>query len=157
MKQKKEMNKICNCDIFTHFEFYHDQRPIITCKENGKNYTYKNKSLDKITKYRVDGNLIKEEGKKCDFLLLNCKKKKAYFIELKGSDLYQAIDQITATIDRLKIQQYDFTSINARIVSTRDNTHRLKNDTKYLTFKNKIEQLNGNIIRKNIILEDINN
>ncbi|GHV21179.1 hypothetical protein FACS189428_1170 [Clostridia bacterium] len=139
------MEKTCNCDTFTHFDFYHKQDKKIICKEKRSKYTYENRSLDQITKYRVDGNLI-SEGKKCDFLLLNCEKKKAYFIELKGSDLHQAIDQITTTIDMLKNSLSDFT-ICARIVLTRVNSTCLE-DLKYKTLKKKVKELNGGDLKQ---------
>jgi hypothetical protein len=152
MKQK--MNKTCNCDICGKYEFYHDKRPKVICKEKKSKYTYENRSLDQITKYRVDGNLIKEEGEKCDFLLLNCEKKKAYFIELKGSNILKAIDQITATIDRLKLQQYDF-AIHARIVLTHVNTISVE-DLKYKTLKKRVIGLGGDLKQESGELKEVN-
>jgi hypothetical protein len=111
--------------------------------------------LNFITKYRVDGNLIKE-GKKCDFLLLNCEKRKAYFIELKGSNLHRAIDQINQTIDLLQSSIKDDFAIYARIVLTRVNTINLE-DLKYKNLNKKVENLNGDLKKGSIQLREINN
>ncbi|MGD9978347.1 MAG: hypothetical protein AB7S54_10485, partial [Bacteroidales bacterium] len=64
-------------------------------------YIYENDSLDTLSKYRVDGCLINDDDSKCDYLLLNCTKEVSYFVELKGSDLIKAVEQIDRSIDIL--------------------------------------------------------
>lgn len=60
--------------------------------------------------FRVDGGVYPrgQAEKRCDFLLLNDDKKDAYFIELKGSDLNQAISQVENTVEdiRRSISEY---------------------------------------------------
>jgi len=112
-------------------------------KGHSTEYRYINLSSDHLAKYRVDGGLIMDGGVKCDFLLLNCEKKQAYFIELKGSDIFHAIDQISRSIDLLKDHLKNF-AVFARIVVTRVNTTNLKNDRRYLKLKRKVESLHGN-------------
>jgi hypothetical protein len=144
----------CNCKKFSsHFEFQHEQRPTVVCKDKGKSeYIYENRRKDFLSKYRVDGGLIVDDIAKCDFLLLNCSQKQAYFVELKGSDIIRAIDQIDSSIDFLK-PQLDDTKIFARIVLTRANTIDLKS-TKYLRLEKKIKLLNGNLKQQTRILKE---
>lgn len=58
-----------------------------------------NKNYD-IRQFRIDGDVYSktDSASRCDYLLLNDSKADAYFIELKGSDLKKAIQQIDSTI-----------------------------------------------------------
>jgi hypothetical protein len=105
-----------------------------------------------LAKYRVDGGLIADGGVKCDYLLLICEKKQSYFIELKGSDISRAIDQIDRSIDVLKGKLLGF-AFFARIVLTRMNTISLKNP-KLIKLEQKVESLNGNLKKKTRLLEE---
>jgi len=147
-------NLKCNCKAFNDdFEFQHKDKPIVPFKDKGHSteYRYKNKSVNHLAKYRVDGGLIKK-GKKCDFLLLNCEKKQSYFIELKGSDLIRAIEQIDSSINVLKSKLSGF-SFSARIVLTRANTPALK-DPKLLKLEKKVKSLKGNLLKQTILLKE---
>lgn len=154
MKQQKVMPE-CNCRAFrNHFEFQHDNRRIVTFKDRGHSteYRYLNQSSNHLAKYRVDNGLIADTEAKCDFLLLNCEQKKSYFIELKGSDLIHAIDQIDRSIDELKSHLSDF-AFYARIVVTRVNTIDLKN-TKFLKLDKKVKSLKGDLKKQTRLLEE---
>ena len=107
-----------------------------------------------LAQYRVDGGLIIDESVKCDFLLLNCEKKQAYFIELKGTNLIHAIKQIDRSIDQLKNSLQGF-ALFARIVVTRVNTTKLDRTAEYLRLKKKVESLNGNFKKQTRLLEEI--
>lgn len=49
----------------------------------------------------IDGCVIKDTSTvKCDFLLIDDLSKNEYFVELKGSDVGHAIDQLRASIER---------------------------------------------------------
>jgi hypothetical protein len=136
----------CNCKPFpSHFEFLHDDRSVAVLKDKGASteYRYENKSKDHLSKYRIDGGLI-ASGAKCDYLLLNCEKKKAFFIELKGSDFIHAIEQIDKSIDVLKSDLPATFSIHARIVCTRANTINLR-DTRFLKLERKVKKLGGDL------------
>lgn len=141
--------------IDTCFEFTNSRIPTVTCTDRGSStrYIYSNRSLDKLTKYRVDGCLI-IDGAKCDYLLLNCDKKKSYFIELKGSDLIRAVEQIDRTIDLLKAMISDF-SISARIVLTRVNTTDLSN-SQFLRLEKKVKGLNGDLKKQSQEMTEVN-
>lgn len=49
--------------------------------------------LSEVRHYRLDGDLVHQQ-KCCDFLLMNDNKRNAYFIELKGENLDEAIPQL---------------------------------------------------------------
>ena len=71
----------------------------------------KNPIPNYIRQFKVDGEVFAKgaEEEKCDYLLLNDDVQKAYYIELKGSDISKAIDQIENTIRLLHhaIPKYD--------------------------------------------------
>jgi len=138
------------------FEFVNQNRLTVICTDHKSSTTfiYDNKSSDKLTKYKIDGCLISDEGAKCDFLLLNCNKKQSFFIELKGSDLIRAIEQIDRSIDMLIGSIEDF-SINARIVLTRVNTIDLRN-TKYLRLERRMKRLGGDLKKQSRRMTEVN-
>lgn len=100
---------------------FSDNRSIITLSDAKSKCVYigNNNNKKLITHYLIDGHVISSsEIKKCDHLLLNKSDKNAIFIEIKGSDLLAAIEQITVTVDKLKDELKEY-SIFARIVLTR--------------------------------------
>ena len=56
----------------------------------------KNKNRHMIRQFKVDGEVVAagDMSPRCDYLLLNDDAKTSYYIELKGSDLVKAIEQI---------------------------------------------------------------
>jgi len=147
----------CKCKPFSNnFDFQHEQRETVSFTDKGSKtkYSYDNKANNYLSKYRVDGGLIADNGYKCDYLLLNCNKVKAFFIEIKGSDLIHAIEQIDRSIDMLKKTISEF-SIFARIVLTRVNTTDLKN-TKYLKLEKKVKALKGDLIQRSREWTEVN-
>lgn len=68
--------------------------------ENGCKHIGRNVSGHKIRQFKIDGEVIAKNADtiRCDYLLLNDEAKRAYYIELKGSDLEKAIQQIEATV-----------------------------------------------------------
>lgn len=130
------------------FEFVEQKNEIVTfTDERSKTeYIYINSSLDELTKYRVDGCLINDDNSKCDYLLLNCTKEISYFVELKGSDLIKAVEQIDRSRDILHKDFKEY-SVEARIVLTRVNTTDLKS-TKLIRLESKLKKLNGKLIKK---------
>jgi len=89
--------------------------------ENGKTFRLINATPYKLTVFKVDHCLIKDnKEKKCDFLVVVDKKKEclAYFIELKGTGLTEAIHQLLNSIDIL-YKSLNEHKIFARIVGKR--------------------------------------
>ncbi len=99
-----------------------------------------------LSEYIVDGCLISDDKPKCDFLLLNCTKKIAYFVEIKGSDLSRAIEQIDRSIDLLHKDFQEF-SVEARIILTRVNTVDLRS-SKFIRLEKKLKKYGGGLIKQ---------
>lgn len=80
--------------------------PIIVSQDGGSNtpkHIAHNINRNPIRHYRIDGYVIQSaSSRKCDYLLLNDEKKDAYLIELKGSKVLHALQQIEETEKLLK-------------------------------------------------------
>ena len=129
-------------------EFTGQKNKIVTCTDakSSTKYIYQNDSQDILSKYKVDGCLIDDEDSKCDFLLLNCTKGISYFVELKGSDLIKAVEQIDRSINVLHKDFKEY-SVEARIVLTRVNTTDLKS-SKLIRLESRLKKLNGKLIKQ---------
>ena len=87
-KTHKELLRLpSHCDIFAEK---------IISNENKSTHIAKNVDKCKVRQIRIDGDMLKraENGYRADYLLLNINKKTAYIIELKGSDIMHAFEQI---------------------------------------------------------------
>ncbi len=143
-----------SCNPFDECEHFSDNRPTIVLKEKKSKYIGKNNESKNFTSIKVDGCLIEENLKQCDFLLLNCDQHLAYLIELKGSDLLQAIRQIDKSLDKLAARLKLFQSINARIVLTKTPAPDI-NSTEEIRLKKRLKKMKGNLKRGNSPLEEI--
>lgn len=115
----------------------------IVSKEKRSSHTAVNENRQLVRQYLIDGDVIKDKNAiKCDYLVLNDEKKTAYFIELKGSKVVHAIEQIEETAKRLRLclPGYQF---YYRIVISGSCTHNV-NGAAYLRWKNKYRSLQGN-------------
>jgi hypothetical protein len=92
-----------------------DRQKIIVCKENGKKYTANNIDMQLVRKLRL---LEIINQMQCDYVVLNDEKKTAYFIELKGHHVEEAIKQVFASKQRY-LQELTGYTINLRIVASR--------------------------------------
>ena len=124
---------------------HHDDRSIITVKENGKTYQLNNVSKQKVKKVKIDGCIQQAEGeKRCDYLLtINEKINRAIFIELKGGGLVTAIKQIRETITLLKDEIVSF-KIDARIIGS-NNVPNLTTTSEYQKLFRLIKHTEGEI------------
>ena len=89
--------------------------------EKGKSFRLINDSGFKFVVYKVDSCLIKDNNeKKCDYLFIIDDKQEclAFFVELKGTGLTNAIHQILNSIDILYKSLHEH-KIFARIVGKR--------------------------------------
>jgi len=80
----------------------------IVCEENKRKFIGLNKNRKTILKVKVDGCLKKIEGKRCDWLLIDISANIAYFIELKGSDVKHAFQQLSNTIKIISNPQNEY-------------------------------------------------
>lgn len=97
------------------------------------NYIGLNTNLKNITQIEIDGCVpVEQKGRKCDFLLLNNNDRVSYFIELKGSSLRDAYEQIADTFVTLSFYE-DFRlnilnenyKVLARVVVVKGNVPRI--------------------------------
>jgi hypothetical protein len=79
-----------------------ERQRIIVSKETPNEHRAINKDACLVRQFKVDGYVITENIKKCDYLVLNDDRHTAYFIELKGSDITGAIEQIRQTVEKLE-------------------------------------------------------
>lgn len=80
-----------------------------------------------VRHYRLDGDLIKQE-KCCDFLLLNDTLKNAYFIELKGANIDEAVPQLQNAVSLCREELKGYECL-LRIVCSKVRTHMVESNT----------------------------
>lgn len=150
------------CEKYTDINYIisDDCRKTITLKDKGAStskYVCENNKKKKITIYKVDGGIIKSQiVNKCDFALYNNDNDVIYFIELKGSDYDQAIEQISSSISNLiTSNNIKINIINARIVLTKVRAPEI-NTTKEKKLKLLLNKYKGTLIKKtNLMTEHI--
>ena len=110
--------------------------PRYVSEENHRKHIAVNGDRNHVYHIHVDGNVIPKScnaTKRIDFLLLNETKKVAYLIELKGSHLGDAIEQLEVSHEALKDLLTDY-DIRWRIVyrscTSRIYTNELKKKLK---------------------------
>lgn len=109
-------------------------RKIVSVSEKGTKY--KLATDDKCSAvFQIDGYIIKkEEGRKCDKLILVRKDNTAkedwteLFVELKGKDILRAIDQLRATLKNPKFRHQSNKDIRARIVANSYPSNKANSD-----------------------------
>jgi len=71
----------------------------LSAHEKGKTFRFITNLKGDICKLKVDGCLISSQTvPKCDYLFYSNSGKEFYFVELKGTDIEKAFEQICATI-----------------------------------------------------------
>ena len=119
-------------------------------KGNPQYHKGNNPSGAYVTHYKIDGTVIKE-GNRCDYLLINEEKRMSYLIELKGSDLVKAVQQLETTERNLK-QEISAYNLQYRIVAHKCKMQEIRSSAyrKYqLRWKGKLVQKTG-FIEENI-------
>jgi len=85
-----------------------EQNP--TVKERRVTYSIKNNKRLDVFIYAVDGKLIAGVDEiRCDYLLMAAHCKKAFFVELKGSDWKHALKQLENTVFLLYPEMKEYT------------------------------------------------
>ena len=84
-----------------------------------------------IRQIKVDGDVFPpgKEPKICDYLLLNDTDKVSYYIELKGSDIRTAIEQIDSTVSLIAPAIKDYTVIFRRIILHKVRPHEIQDSS----------------------------
>lgn len=132
-----------------------ERQSVIVSKDQGQKRLHRAKNSEKckVSQYRIDGNVIQGESIRCDYLVMNDDKADAYLIELKGSDIEHALDQLEETSRRLQKELRSYT-VKYRIVASRARTQAI-NSSKYKKFRRKYAQKGEFICKEGEIEEDI--
>jgi len=134
---------------------------LIVCQENKVKFTAENSTLNEILKIKLEEKGVKcivINGKICDYLLINKDLHSAFFIELKGSLVKEAIFQLENTIKHICNLQNNFisekfTAKTAIILSNRNPLSATDTANQRKNFK---KNLNTDLIfKKNIATEKI--
>lgn len=106
----------------THAEF--------VSTENHCTHIGKNPQRKYIRQFMLDGGVFPKgkKPKRCDYLLLNDTDKASYYIELKGSDIRTAIEQIDSTISLIGPSIAEYTTTFRRIILHRVRTHEIQDN-----------------------------
>lgn len=83
-------------------KYYKDAK--IVCEENGQRFEGSNIKKQEILYVTVDLNGINclgFKGEVCDFLIINIKSEKAFFVELKGKNIRKAVSQLENSIRQI--------------------------------------------------------
>ena len=104
-------------DINAHTPFRSGTFSSFVSSENRCTHVGENKGHDTVRHFQMDGGVLPKgkDPERCDYLLLNDSIRRAYFIELKGSDLTKAISQIEASVAMIAASLPDY-SIYKRII-----------------------------------------
>ncbi len=119
-------------------------------RKNPQYHKAVNKENNDVTQYQIDGIVLKN-GTRCDYLLMNETKKVAYLIELKGSDLVKAAEQLENTEKMLRQELFGY-SLRYRIVANKCKTQEIRSSAyrKYqMLWKGRLLQKTG-FIEENI-------
>jgi hypothetical protein len=145
---KIEIENYQDCQLFSD----NRSRAVFKDAKVSREYIGKNPNKKELMGLRIDDCLI-TEGQKCDFLLININDKTLYFIELKGSDLVKAIDQIDRTLDIL-LSKIEHQTVHGRVVLSRVSTPDLVS-SRYIKLKKRLKDLNGTLEQKSVLMEEI--
>ena len=120
----------------------------IISKDKRNSQYHKGNNIRKayVTHYKIDGIVIKT-GSRCDYLLINEETKRAYLIELKGSDLVKAAKQLEATENILQKELLEY-SLQYRIIANKCKTQEIRSSAyrKYqIRWREKLVQKTGYI------------
>lgn len=76
----------------------------IVLEENSRKITFTNDTCQEVRRIRIDGCVI-TDGIRCDYLLIDSIEIE-YYVELKGSDVKHAVEQLKRTIELVSKEQW---------------------------------------------------
>lgn len=132
-----------------------ERQPIIVSRDVGTKREHRaiNKNICRVTQYKVDGDVTRDTSIRCDYLVMNDDLKEAYLIELKGSDIEHALEQLEATAKRFQNELREY-FVKYRIVCSRARTQAIYG-SKCKKFKQKHSRSGEFVCRENLIEEQI--
>ena len=115
-------------DINKYTPYRKGNMSVVKSSENQCEHIGNNPDRNYIRQFKVDGDVltVRSPEQRCDFLVLNDTGLRSYYIELKGSDIVRAIDQIENSIRMISpsIQEY---TVFRRIVY-RTGSHQIQDN-----------------------------
>lgn len=130
-----------------------DRRTVAQFNENGMIYRGINNTNKKVLRYRIDGAMISGGVKKCDHALGLPEEQILYLIELKGSDLKKAAEQIYETISALR-DKLDGMIVHGRAVCSRIPKPDLRS-SQIIRLERALAQRQGSFFKQSKIIEEI--
>ena len=132
-----------------------ERQSIIVSRDTGARREHRafNNDACRVTQYKIDGDIVCDTSIRCDFLTMNDDRRDAYLIELKGSDIEHAIDQLEETARRFQNELRGY-CIRYRLVCSRVKTQATRS-IKYKKFCKKHNSANEFICQENKIEESI--
>lgn len=115
----------------------HNNQKIIVSRDKGTAREHRARNQKEgycVRHYKLDGELVKNT-KCCDFLLLNDSLKRAYYIELKGGNVEEAIPQLEGAVAIFHSELSDYETL-FRIVCSKVRAHKV-NSNKFRKFQAK--------------------
>ncbi len=129
---------------------YTDRRSCVKCEQNRKKYLLNNDRGMQIRKYEMDGGIVsKEPGfDACDNLLVLYEKNeiRLVFVELKGTDLKHAFEQIYHNIRHFE-SGLEANRCYARIVHTQG-VPKIRNSSGQIQLERLVRKSGGNLKMK---------
>ncbi len=123
--------------------------PIIVVSEFKTEYRMMNPLGKTICVTKMDGCYLKN-CVSCDFLIVNCDDKKAYFVELKGSDVFRALEQVEKTLEEVREDLSGYQCF-ARVVPTKVPVPNIRNNPKTMRTRKAFSNLGGDLGMKSVL------
>lgn len=126
---------------------------IIVSRDEGQAREHRAQNVDgcRVSHYKIDGTVVRDASKRCDFLLMNDDRSDAYLIELKGTNIEDALEQLEATAQVLQQALHGY-RIKYRLVHSKARTHAL-NGNKFKKFQ-KRHGSSGEFLHRERVLEE---
>lgn len=115
-------------DINGYEPYREGKHAVFTSSENNCKHIAHNNCGHYVRQFKIDGKVISKTDtttERCDYLLVNDTRKDAYYIELKGSDLIKAIQQVEKSIMMFRASLPDY-KVFMRIIY-HSGTHQMQN------------------------------
>lgn len=115
-------------DINCYKPYRKGKHATFTAEENRCSYIGENPKRKDIRQFKIDGEVFSKGSSqlRCDFLFLNDTDQKAYYVELKGSNILHAIEQIKKTEEAIQMSIIKY-AVYRRIVCSRSCSHDIRN------------------------------
>jgi hypothetical protein len=141
-----------------HIEHEKTVVKIAMASEKGKTYRMVNSSKYHVTKIHIDGGVF-TQTLSCDFLFLThsfdndkFKNHSAFLVELKGTNVKHAVNQIDNTIKIMNFARNEFV-LQARIVASKGMPLHVR-PANYVSLDEQLRKQGGNLICKTNLLEE---